>query len=104
GATYVVEIRNPKGDKVYEKSLKTDEYGGVAADFELPSDATLGQYYVQVVGVGGANFRVEEYKKPEFEVTVEAPEKPAKLGDTITATVKARYYFGAPVTEARVKY
>src|SRR5262249_10868412 len=48
--------------------------------------------------------RVEEYKKPEYEVKVEAPKEPVRLGDTITATVEAKYYFGAPVTNARVKY
>ncbi|MGC3967081.1 MAG: hypothetical protein QM775_06825 [Pirellulales bacterium] len=47
---------------------------------------------------------MEEYKKPEFEVVVEAPSEPVKLGDKITAEVTAKYYFGAPVTEARVKY
>ncbi|MEM7394488.1 MAG: hypothetical protein AAF492_19315, partial [Verrucomicrobiota bacterium] len=48
--------------------------------------------------------RVEEYRKPEFEVTVEAPPEPARLGDRIEATVKARYYFGAPVVDAQVKW
>ena len=51
-----------------------------------------------------ASFRVEEYKKPEFEVTVDAPTDPVMLGDTVTATVKANYYFGAPVTNAKVHY
>ena len=50
------------------------------------------------------SFRVEEYKKPEFEVTVDAPKDPVMLGDTVTATVKANYYFGAPVTNAKVHY
>ena len=54
--------------------------------------------------IGGGNFRVEEYKKPEFEVTVEAPQEPVMLGEKITATIKAKYYFGAPVTKAKVKY
>ncbi len=59
---------------------------------------------VEIVNHGAGQFRVEEYKKPEFEVTVEAPTKPVMLGEKITAKVAARYYFGAPVTEARVKY
>jgi len=56
------------------------------------------------VVLGGVQFRVEEYKKPEFEVTIEAPEEPVMLGEKITATIKANYYFGAPVTKAKVKY
>ena len=54
--------------------------------------------------MGGGSFRVEEYKKPEFEVKVEAPEEPVMLGEKISASIKAKYYFGAPVTEAKVKY
>ena len=50
-----------------------------------------------------ALFRIEEYKKPEYEVTVEAPEKPVALGEVIKAKVNAKYYFGAPVTEGTVK-
>jgi len=53
---------------------------------------------------GGGSFRVEEYKKPEFEVTVEAPKEPVMLGEKITATINAKYYFGGPVTQAKVKY
>ncbi|MCK4988148.1 MAG: hypothetical protein KAS40_21585, partial [Desulfobacterales bacterium] len=53
---------------------------------------------------GGQTFRVEEYKKPEFEVTVQAPAEPVMLGEKIAAKIKAAYYFGSPVTEATVKY
>jgi len=54
--------------------------------------------------MGGGSFRIEEYKKPEYEVTVDAPTKPVMLGEKITATIKAKYYFGSPVTKAKVKY
>ena len=54
--------------------------------------------------LGGGSFRVEEYKKPEFEVTVDAPAEPVMLGEKISATIKAKYYFGSPVTQAKVKY
>ena len=86
----------------------------------LDEDAALGQYRVHVKErpyvdpftskrdkerhLGGTRFRVEEYKKPEFEVTVEAPKDPTTLGDTFEATVKAKYYFGAPVTNGEVHY
>ena len=39
-----VEIHNPKGEKVYTETLTSDNYGGIAGKFELPADATLGQY------------------------------------------------------------
>ncbi len=56
------------------------------------------------VPLGGGHFRVEEYKKPEFEVTIDAPAEPVMLGEKVEAVIKAQYYFGAPVTNAKVKY
>jgi uncharacterized protein YfaS (alpha-2-macroglobulin family) len=104
GQTLSVEICNPRGEKVLAKSYPADAFGGIDGELALDKEATLGVYSVQVVNHGGGSFRVEEYKKPEFEVTVDAPVEPVMLGDRITATVTAKYYFGAPVTEAKVKY
>ncbi|MDP6447109.1 MAG: MG2 domain-containing protein, partial [Pirellulaceae bacterium] len=99
-----IEILDPKGKSVYKKTLKTDAYGGVDGEFDVPGDATLGVYSVRLVAVGmTTTFRIEEYKKPEFEVTIESPEKPVMLGEKIEARVNARYYFGAPVTNATAK-
>ena len=110
--SFAVDIHNPKGDKIYSEVLAADEYGGITGTYELPGDATLGQYNMQIfdaarqVGyaAGGNTFRVEEYKKPEFEVTIDAPTDPVMLGEKITAKINAKYYFGSPVTQARVKY
>ncbi|MCI0492526.1 MAG: MG2 domain-containing protein, partial [Planctomycetes bacterium] len=102
--SFAVEIHNPKGEIVSNQTLTSDNFGGIDGKFELPSDATLGSYQLVVVNRGGITFRVEEYKKPEFEVTVEAPKEPVKLGDTIQATILAKYYFGSPVVNATVKY
>lgn len=137
-----VELYNPKGDRVEQKNVKTDAYGGIVGTYALPDDATLGVWRLQVTGEatvsplgktdgkeaekkgvlralgsavmapagrqvsihGGGQFRVEEYKKPEFEVTVDAPNKPVMLGEKITAKITAKYYFGSPVTDAKVKY
>ena len=104
GKSFGVVIRNPKGEKVYEKTLAADAYAGLSDGWKLPKDATLGVYSIQVGDHWHAgSFRVEEYKKPEFEVKVDSPKEPVKLGDKIQATVTAKYYFGAPVTTAKVK-
>jgi uncharacterized protein YfaS (alpha-2-macroglobulin family) len=100
-----VQVNKPNGEKFYSKSFTTDSFGGVQGEFVLPVEASLGVYSIGVVSLGmTGTFRVEEYKKPEFEVTVEAPKEPIKLGDKFTAKVSAKYYFGAPVSEGRVKY
>src|SRR5262249_22617161 len=105
---FTVRIHNPKGDKVYEKAMTADAYGGLAGELPLSADAQLGVYAVHAVEadrvIGNGTFRLEEYKKPEYEVTVEAPKEAVRLGETVNATVTAKYYFGAPVISAKVKY
>ncbi len=102
----LLEIRDPRNEVVLEKqSFTTDSYGGAGYEFELPSDAALGNYQVSVSGQlpsASFSFRVEEYKKPEYEVSVEAPSEPVVLGEKIKAKVMANYYHGAPVAEAVV--
>ncbi len=107
GQRFNVRIHNPKNEQIYSQSLTADAYGGIAGEFKIPAEAALGVYRIshgRSSVYGGQTFRVEEYKKPEFEVSVEAPAEPVMLGEKINATIKAVYYFGSPVTEARVKY
>ncbi len=113
GQTFTVRIYNPLNEKVLQKELTADAFGGITGDLFLPKTTTLGVYRLEVVKLlgeqvihhyGQSSFRVEEYKKPEFEVKVEAPKEPIKLGDKVTATIDSRYYFGAPVVDATVKY
>ena len=101
---FTVQINNPKGEKVFEKALTTDEFGGLDGEFPLAKGTALGVYSLMIVNHGGGSFRVEEYKKPEFDVRVDAPKEPVSLGEKITATIQAKYFFGAPVTKAKVKY
>lgn len=104
GGTFKVLLHNPKGEKILEAQVKADAYGGIEGQYTLPADAMLGPYGLAIDGYGGSSFRVEEYKKPEYEVTVEAPQEPVLLGEKVQATIQAKYYFGSPVTRAKVKY
>ena len=104
GKPFLVKLNNPKGETVYQRTFTTDAFGGLDGEYAIPKDATLGAYVVFIDRMGGGSFRVEEYKKPEFEVKVDAPAEPIRLGETVEATLRAKYYFGAPVTEAKVSY
>ena len=73
--TFSVEIKNPKQETVLSKQFTADAYGGIEGQLDLPADATLGVYQLYVVNYGGGNFRVEEYKKPEYEVTCRCPHR-----------------------------
>lgn len=109
GKDFTVRIMNPKGEKAFEKTLKADEFGGINGTFDLTTGMTLGTYGMQIFEPGErrhygySSFRIEEYKKPEFEVLVDAPKEPVQLGEMVNAQVQAKYYFGAPVTSAKVK-
>jgi uncharacterized protein YfaS (alpha-2-macroglobulin family) len=107
GQHFTVRIDNPKNEQIYSQTLTADAYGGIEGELKLPADAALGIYRIshgRSSIYGGQTFRVEEYKKPEFEVKIEAPSEPVMLGEKIVATIKAAYYFGSPVTEATVAY
>ncbi|MGO8703189.1 MAG: alpha-2-macroglobulin family protein [Candidatus Brocadiia bacterium] len=109
GQSFTVEVRDPRDETVFRKGFTADDYGGFDGELTLSKDATLGEYQINVLKLkdqemGGGSFRVEEYKKPEFEVKVKAPEEPVMLGEKFSASIEAKYYFGAPVTEAKVKY
>jgi hypothetical protein len=101
---FQVELYDARGEKVWSGSLTAGPYGALVGSAALPDDASLGVYRIDIVGFGGGSFRVEEYRKPEFEVQVEGSATPTRLGEPFEAVVRAAYFFGSPVTKARVKY
>ena len=113
GVEVTVIVTNPKGENIYEKKLTTSEFGTINGEFDLPAETPLGEYNVQaqvaqtarqIAAYGGNRFRVEEYKRPEFIVSVDAPDNAVKPGETVAAKINAKYYFGSPVPNATVKY
>jgi uncharacterized protein YfaS (alpha-2-macroglobulin family)/tetratricopeptide (TPR) repeat protein len=107
GKTGRVVFRNGRGEEVIKlENQKADALGGLEVQAVIPKDAVLGEWSVRFETnslTATASFRVEEYRKPEYEVTVEAPTEPVRLGDSVTAKVKATYFHGAPVRKAQVE-
>ncbi len=102
-----VQIADPDSKPVYQKTLTTTANGIIHDDFAVPKNAPLGNYWIQVKAGESqmnGNFEVQEYKKPEYEVRV-TPATPRVLeGESVQAAIDARYYFGEPVANAKVKY
>ncbi len=101
-------LHNGRGEEAMKiENLKTDALGSVETEVIIPKDAPLGRwnatYQIRNRIAAGVSFQTEEYRKPEYEVKVEAPAEPVKLGDKFTATVKANYFHGAPVRNAQVE-
>ncbi len=101
-------LTNGRGEEAMRiNNLKTDALGAVESEVVIPKDAVLGMWSAsfQIPNriSASVSLRVEEYRKPEYEVKVDAPDAPVKLGDKFTATVKATYFHGSPVRNAEVE-
>ncbi|QDV72009.1 alpha-2-macroglobulin family protein [Botrimarina mediterranea] len=101
---FQVDLFDARGEKIETQRLTADAFGGVVGQHLTTDASSLGVYRIEVAGFGSGNFRVEEYRKPEFEVIVDAPEEPTKLGDEFEAVICADYYAGTPVRGGTVKY
>lgn len=90
--------------QVAEQKATTDEYGTASVDFELPKEGKTGQYSISVNGTASEYFRVEEYKRPTFEITFPKVNEKYNWGDTVVVKASAKTYAGVPVQGAKVEY
>jgi len=108
----ITRVRTPQGEVAYEVAKASNADGSVSGSWRIPTEPALGLYRMEVEidgetfawGNAGAQFRVEEYRKPEFEVTVTPHKSSYRLGDLVNAEIVARYYFGDPVADAKISY
>ena len=109
------EITDPQGAKIKADKATLNTFGSAWGSIELTEQMPLGEYRVQFWddgrknGIGNATlFRLEEYKLPEFKVSVKTPEengqrKAFRVGDQVEVAIQADYYFGGPVANASVE-
>ena len=90
--------------QVAEQKVTTDEYGTASVDFELPKEGKTGQYSISVNGTATKYVRVEEYKRPTFEITFPKVNEKYNWGDTVVVKATAKTYSGVPVQGAKVEY
>jgi hypothetical protein len=106
--TLTLTVNDAEGKTVFKQDLPVSAHGTVTADLTLVNDAGLGYYSVLLGGdannAGGGSFYVEEYKKPEYQVTVKPSVQRVLQGGSIQAVIEARYFFGEPVAGVKVKY
>ncbi len=115
GETIEYTITDPQGSKIKTDTVKLNGFGSAFGEFELAADFPLGEYRVSFERksngrhIGNATlFRLEEYKLPEFKVSINTPEEDGKkkafrLGDDVQVDITAEYYFGGPVVKANVE-
>jgi len=101
-------INDSKGAEVYKTILKTNDNGSFNGSFKIEEEAPLGDYTIfaniDENNSYSANFSVEQYKKPEYFVTVKTDKEQYYNGDNLKAEINAKYFFGSAVADADVEY
>lgn len=97
-------LRDANWKQVAEQKATTDEYGTASVDFELPKEGKTGMFSISVNGTATEYVRVEEYKRPTFEITFPKVNERYTWGDTIVVKATAKTYAGVPVQGAKVEY
>lgn len=97
-------LRDTNWKQVAEQKATTDEYGTASVDFELPKEGQTGLYSISVNGMVTKYVRVEEYKRPTFEIIFPKVNEKYNWGDTVVVKASAKTYAGIPVQGAKVAY
>ena len=98
-----ISLFDANNEVVKEKSLTTNEYGSFNGSFVLPSSGLTGRFRLRT-SHGSQTIRVEEYKRPRFEVKLQKVDQEFRLGDEVIMRGEAKAYAGSKITNARVSY
>jgi uncharacterized protein YfaS (alpha-2-macroglobulin family) len=105
-------VRDPRNNNIKTGTLKLNPFGAFDFNFQLPDGMNLGYSNVDLFSIGGTNpgehynhaFQVQEFRRPEFEVTAQTLEGPLFIGDHADTTVTAAYYAGGGLSDAEVNW
>ena len=99
GVTVAVWLEDINDQRVAQATAAANAFGTASGEFMIPATGRpLGGWSLRSSPNGYASVRVEEYKRPTFEVSIKDPEKPLRLNRPAALKGEARYYFGLPVT------
>lgn len=104
GLELTVTLTDANGEHVADTTLRSDDWGSFGGSFLLPQITLPGWFTLSSNAGGSTSVRVEEYKRPTFSVTIQAPAGGAQLGQEVTLTGVAETYTGLPVSGATVAY
>jgi hypothetical protein len=102
-----LSVRDARENVLATINPSASSFGVISGSFTLADETGLGQYNLELLLDGHAYrqpFKVEEYLKPDYAVTVSAPASFYVWGDAIPVTVASDYYFGQPVVGAEVQF
>ncbi len=101
-------LNDPFGKEIDSVKIKPDEYGSVSGSFKLPKTAATGEWDIEPDYIDKewrtGSFRVEEYKRPSYEISIEKPEKELLPGDSVVFKVKVKSFAGAQLNNVLIRY
>ena len=100
-----IYLKDANRERVDSLQLTTNEFGSYNGKFRLPENRLNGSFTIEDETIDGqAEFSVEEYKRPKFEVVFDPQKGSYKLNDTIVVKGNANAYAGNLIENATVKY
>ncbi|MBX9686137.1 MAG: carboxypeptidase regulatory-like domain-containing protein, partial [Candidatus Obscuribacterales bacterium] len=103
-----ISLEDPDNTQIWSGKLKTNKFGTFNGVLEIPKEGKTGAYQINITYPDGSSsyerIEIDEYRKPEYKVEVTPIDTRVSAGSKARARIKAVYYFGAPVTNAKVKY
>ena len=100
---YAVSLYDANNNETGKVEVRTNGFGSFSGQFVLPSPCLTGYFSLRAADTS-VSFKVEEYKRPTFDVTFEPVKVEYQVGDSIEVVGMAKTFAGAPVQNARVHY
>ena len=98
-----ISFRDANWQEISSAKFTTDEYGSFSGSFIIPTDRLNGTFRLNA-NQGSATIRVEEYKRPTFEVTFEKPKEQYKLNQEVTMRGDVKAYAGFGLDDVEYSY
>ncbi len=110
--TFALKKREIYIDDAFNKTVDTikakpNEFGSFSGSYKISKDAPTGEWRFDAEDIGDeriAGFKVEEYKRPQFELTLEKPTNYLQLGDSFMLKAKVKSFAGASLNNVKIKY
>lgn len=103
-----MQLEDPDNAVIWKGNVSTNKFGTFNGVFDIPKEGKTGGYQIQITYPDGSTdyerIEIDQYRKPEYKVEVIPLEPRVTAGQKAKARIRATYYFGAPVTNARIKY
>lgn len=104
GETYRLALLDVNRKEVTQKEVRTNEFGSFTTEFVLPTVCLNGNFRIEIKDKSTVTVRVEEYKRPTFDITFNPVKQAYKLGETVSVTGNVKSYSGVALQDVPLVY